>query len=44
MPVIPPLMINFETAEKMGRLHPTEDRFTFPEDKFMMIGSAEHSL
>ncbi len=21
-----------------------EDRFTFPEDKFMMIGSAEHSL
>ncbi len=43
-PVIPPLMINFETAEKMGRLHPMEDRFTFPEDKFMMIGSAEHSL
>lgn len=44
IPVIPPLMINFETAEKMGRLHPMDDRFTFPEDKFMMIGSAEHSL
>jgi len=28
----------------MGRLHPIEDRFTFPEDNFMMIGSAEHSL
>jgi len=43
-PVIPPLMINFQTANKMGRLHPIEDRFTFPEDNFMMIGSAEHSL
>jgi len=44
VPVIPPLMINFDTAEKMGRLHPIEDRFTFPDDRFMMIGSAEHSL
>ncbi|MDP2669937.1 MAG: serine--tRNA ligase [bacterium] len=44
VPVIPPLMINFETAEKMGRLHPMDDRFIFPEDKYMMIGSAEHSL
>jgi seryl-tRNA synthetase len=44
VPVIPPLMINFDTAEKMGRLRPIEDRFTFPEDRFMMIGSAEHSL
>jgi len=44
IPVIPPLMINFETANKMGRLYPIDDRFTFPEDNFMMIGSAEHSL
>jgi len=43
-PVIPPLMINFETAEKMGRLHPIDDRFVFPDDNYMMIGSAEHSL
>jgi seryl-tRNA synthetase len=44
VPVIPPLMINFDTAEKMGRLRPMDDRFTFWDDRLMMIGSAEHSL
>ncbi|MBP7884954.1 hypothetical protein KAZ93_02090 [Patescibacteria group bacterium] len=42
--VIPPLMIHYETAEKMGRLHPMEDRYCLDQDQFMLVGSAEHSL
>lgn len=43
-PIIPPLMVNYETMEKMGRLHPMEDRYCHPEDNQALIGSAEHTL
>lgn len=43
-PIIPPLMINYETMEKMGRLHPMDDRYCHPEDNQALIGSAEHTL
>lgn len=42
--IIPPVIINQDTADKMGRLYPKEDRYCIPEDNFMFIGSAEHSL
>jgi len=41
---IPPIIINQDTANKMGRLHPKDDRYCIEEDSFMFIGSAEHSL
>ena len=44
VPVSPPLMVNYDTMEKMGRLHPMDDRYCHPEDKQVLIGSAEHSL
>ncbi len=42
--VIPPLMIKYDTAEKMWRLHPKDDRYCLEQDKLMLIWSAEHSL
>jgi len=44
MPIIPPLMVNYETMAKMGRLHPMDDRYCHPEDNQALIGSAEHTL
>ena len=43
-PIIPPLMVNYETMEKMWRLHPMDDRYCHPEDNQALIGSAEHTL
>ena len=43
-PVVPPLFVNYETADKMGRLYPMDDRYCLEEDKFMLIGSSEHIL
>lgn len=43
-PIIPPLMVNYDTMAKMWRLHPMDDRYCHPEDKQVLIGSAEHSL
>ncbi len=42
--VIPPVMIKYDTAQKMGRLHPMDDRYCLDQDQMMMVGSAEHSL
>jgi seryl-tRNA synthetase len=44
VPIIPPYMVSYSTAEKMGRLYPMDDRYCHDEDKQMLIGSAEHSL
>lgn len=42
--IIPPVIINQDTANKMWRLHPKEDRYCIEEDNFMFVWSAEHSL
>lgn len=44
IPVVPPVMINPETYDRMGRLHPTEERYYIPSDDIYLIGSAEHTL
>ena len=43
-PVIPPVMISWDTMAKMGRLEPKDERYIFPEDQLALIGSAEHTL
>jgi len=43
-PIIPPLMINYETMDKMWRLHPMDDRYCHSEDNQALIWSAEHTL
>lgn len=44
IPIIPPLMIRGDVAKKMARFSPIEDRYYFPEDDLMLVGSAEHSI
>ncbi len=44
IPVVPPMMMRPEIMEKMGRLHPMEDRYQTTQDGLMLIGSAEHTL
>jgi seryl-tRNA synthetase len=44
IPIVPPLMVNYTTMEKMWRLHPMDDRYCHPEDKQALIWSAEHAL
>lgn len=41
---IPPLMVRYETMDRMWRLHPMDDRYCHPEDEQVLIWSAEHSL
>ena len=43
-PVVPPMMMRPEIMDKMGRLHPMDDRYQTTHDGLMMIGSAEHTL
>ncbi len=43
-PVLPPMMMRPEIMEKMGRLHPMDDRYQTTHDGLMLIGSAEHTL
>jgi len=43
-PIIPPLMVNYSTMEKMWRLHPMDDRYCHDEDNQALIWSAEHTL
>lgn len=42
--VVPPLIISQETMQKMGRLHPKDDRYCLDEDNQVLVGSAEHCL
>jgi seryl-tRNA synthetase len=44
VPIIPPIFIRPEVFEKMGRLHPTAERYYIPSDDLYLIGSAEHTL
>lgn len=44
VPVVPPVFVRGEVAQKMARLNPIEDRYYFPEDDLMLVGSAEHSM
>ncbi len=44
IPVNPPIIVNQETLDKMGRLHPTEQRYMLHDQGQVLIGSAEHSL
>lgn len=44
VPVIPPVMIRPEVFERMGRLHPTEERYYIPTDDTYLVGSAEHTM
>ena len=43
-PVIPPVMVSWETMQKMGRLEPKDERYVFPDDQLALVGSAEHTL
>ena len=44
VPVIPPVIMRADVMGRMARLHPIEERYYFPEDKQVLIGSAEHTL
>ena len=44
IPVIPPVMLRPEVMDRMGRLHPMDDRYQTTIDGLMLVGSAEHTL
>ncbi|HRI36416.1 MAG TPA: serine--tRNA ligase [bacterium] len=44
IPTIPPVIVNQSTMEKMGRLHPMDERYILHDQGQVLIGSAEHSL
>lgn len=44
VPVIPPVMMRSEVMERMGRLHPMDERYQTTIDGLMLVGSAEHTL
>lgn len=44
IPVVPPVFIKPEPFERMGRLHPTDERYHIESDDLYLIGSAEHTL
>lgn len=44
VPVVPPVFIKPEPFDRMGRLHPREERYHIPSDDLYLIGSAEHTL
>ncbi len=42
--VLPPFFMKMEVMDKMGRLHPKDDRYCYEEDGIVLNGSAEHVL
>ncbi len=42
--VVPPSIVNYQTMDKMWRLHPMDDRYCLEKDELVLVGSAEHSL
>lgn len=44
VPVVPPVFIRPEPFERMGRLHPKDERYYIESDDLYLIGSAEHTL
>lgn len=43
-PIIPPYFIKSSVMDRMARLHPIDERYFYPEDEMVLIGSAEHTL
>jgi seryl-tRNA synthetase len=44
VPVIPPVFIKLDVAEKMARKDPLDDRYVLEKDGQLLVGSAEHTL
>ena len=44
IPILPPVLIQKKTMERMARLEPREDRYHMPEDNLYLVGSAEHTV
>ncbi|MFA5748035.1 MAG: serine--tRNA ligase [Candidatus Absconditabacterales bacterium] len=44
IPILPPVIMKMEVMEKMGRLHPMDERYCLHDDKQVLIGSAEHTM
>ncbi|MFZ5424665.1 MAG: serine--tRNA ligase [Patescibacteria group bacterium] len=44
IPVLPPVFIKSDIAQKMDRFDPIEDRYFFEKDDALLVGSAEHTL
>lgn len=44
IPVIPPVLMRPEVMDRMGRLHPMDERYQTTIDGLMLVGSAEHTL
>lgn len=44
VPVIPPVFVKTEVAEKMARKEPLDERYLLEKDDQILIGSAEHTL
>src|SRR2546429_1194598 len=44
IPVVPPVFVKLEVAEKMARKDPLDDRYYLEKDGQILIGSAEHTL
>ncbi len=42
--VVPPVFINPDMLQKMGRLEPKDERYYIPSDDLYLVGSAEHTL
>lgn len=44
MPILPPVIMKQEVMEKMGRLHPMDERYCLHDDKQVLVWSAEHTM
>ncbi|MCX6824246.1 MAG: serine--tRNA ligase [candidate division SR1 bacterium] len=44
IPILPPVIMSMGVMEKMGRLHPMDERYCLHEDKQVLVGSAEHTM
>ncbi|MEI7477454.1 MAG: hypothetical protein WCJ81_02805 [bacterium] len=42
--ILPPFFMKMEVMDKMGRLHPKDERYCYEEDGIVLNGSAEHVL
>lgn len=42
--ILPPFFMKMDVMDKMGRLHPKDERYCYEEDGIVLNGSAEHVL
>lgn len=42
--ILPPFFMKMEVMDKMGRLHPMDERYCYTDDEIVLNGSAEHVL